>query len=88
LGNSGELGEPLVGSALEIGSAMPVTLLSCRYKHDPSKARFGFIVDDNENRSCRRRARQGDLYGYNRMAVAAFESRRGRSRHCRKKSRR
>jgi hypothetical protein len=49
-------------------------LATWRYKHDPSKQRLGFIIDDDEQSEAVDPARDMvDLYGYTSMAVAAIQ---------------
>ena len=53
---------------------LAMKLATWRYKHDPSKERLGFIVDDNEGSVAVDGQRDlVDLYGYTSMAVATIQ---------------
>ena len=49
-------------------------LATWKYKHDPSKQRLGFIIDDDEQSAAVDQLRDMvDLYGYTSMAVATLQ---------------
>jgi hypothetical protein len=53
---------------------LAMKLATWRYKHDPSKQRLGFIIDDNESSAAVDGQRDlVDLYGYTSMAVATIQ---------------
>jgi len=53
---------------------LAMKLATWRYKHDPSKQRLGFIIDDNEGTAAVDGRRDlVDLYGYTSMAVATIQ---------------
>jgi hypothetical protein len=53
---------------------MAMKLATWRYKHDPSKERLGFMIDDNEDSDAVDAKRNVvDLYGYTSMAVATIQ---------------
>lgn len=53
---------------------LQMRLATWKYKHDPSKQRLGFIIDDNERSASVDQLRDMvDLYGYTSMAVAALQ---------------
>jgi hypothetical protein len=50
-------------------------LATWRYKHDPSKQRLGFMIDDNEGSAAVDGPRDMvDLYGYTSLTVAAIQN--------------
>lgn len=53
---------------------LAMKLATWRYKHDPSKERLGFMIDDNEGSAAVDGKRDlVDLYGYTSMAVATIQ---------------
>jgi hypothetical protein len=53
---------------------LQMRLATWKYKHDPSKQRLGFIIDDNERSAAVDPLRDMvDLYGYTSMAVATLQ---------------
>jgi hypothetical protein len=53
---------------------LAMKLATWRYKHDPSKERLGFMIDDNEGSAAVDGQRDlVDLYGYTSMAVATIQ---------------
>jgi hypothetical protein len=53
---------------------LAMKLATWRYKHDPSKQRLGFMIDDNEGSAAVNAQRDlVDLYGYTSMAVATIQ---------------
>ncbi len=53
---------------------LAMKLATWRYKHDPSKERLGFMIDDNEASAAVDGKRDlVDLYGYTSMAVATIQ---------------
>ena len=53
---------------------LAMKLATWRYKHDPSKERLGFMIDDNEASAAVDGQRDlVDLYGYTSMAVATIQ---------------
>ena len=53
---------------------LAMKLATWRYKHDPSKQRLGFIIDDSEGTAAVDGQRDVvDLYGYTSMAVATIQ---------------
>jgi hypothetical protein len=53
---------------------LQMRLATWKYKHDPSKQRLGFIIDDNEQSAAVDQLRDMvDLYGYTSMAVATLQ---------------
>jgi hypothetical protein len=53
---------------------LTMKLATWRYKHDPSKQRLGFMIDDNEGSAAVDGKRDlVDLYGYTSMAVATIQ---------------
>jgi hypothetical protein len=53
---------------------LAMKLATWRYKHDPSKQRLGFIIDDSEGSAAVDGQRDlVDLYGYTSMAVATIQ---------------
>jgi len=53
---------------------LAMRLATWKYKHDPSKQRLGFIIDDNEQSAAVDQLRDMvDLYGYTSMAVATLQ---------------
>jgi hypothetical protein len=54
---------------------LAIKLATWRYKHDPSKQRLGFIIDDNERSAAVDGPRDiVDLYGYTSMLLAATQA--------------
>lgn len=54
---------------------LDIKLATWRYKQDPTKARLGFMIDDNESSAAVDAKKDMiDLYGYTSMVVAAFQS--------------
>jgi hypothetical protein len=53
---------------------LQMRLATWKYKHDPSKQRLGFMIDDNEQSAAVDPLRDMvDLYGYTSMAVATLQ---------------
>ena len=53
---------------------LELRLATWKYKHDPSKERLGFIIDDNEQSAAVDQLRDMvDLYGYTSMAIATLQ---------------